>query len=154
MMTLLELGRIDKTIELAATPERVWRALSTVEELSTWCQVTIEGVIAPGEELWMTSVDPAHAGQRFRVRITEMTAGRRLAWQWHPGEIDPTIDYAREPMTTVTFTLEAVGRGTRLSVAETGFDEIALERRAKVHADNSQGWAEVLVRLQTYVEAN
>ena len=38
-------------------------------------------------------------------------------------------------------------------VSETGFDEISLARRAKVYADNSQGWTEVLGWLQTYVEA-
>jgi hypothetical protein len=38
-------------------------------------------------------------------------------------------------------------------VAETGFDEIALERRAKAFGDNEQGWTEVLVWLKTHVEA-
>ena len=67
--------------------------------------------------------------------------------------MDPTVDYSREPETTVTFTLEPSGQGTRLSVSETGFDEISLARRAKVHADNSQGWTEVVGWLKTYVEA-
>jgi hypothetical protein len=40
-----------------------------------------------------------------------------------------------------------------LSVSETGFDDVALARRAKAYADNSQGWTEVLVWLQQYVEA-
>jgi uncharacterized protein YndB with AHSA1/START domain len=66
--------------------------------------------------------------------------------------VDPNVDYSLEPRTTVTFTLEPSASGTRLSVSETGFDEIALVRRAKVHRDNSQGWAEVLVWLRTYVE--
>ena len=73
-------------------------------------------------------------------------------WEWHPGAVDPNVDYAREPRTTVTFTLEPSERGTRLSVSETGFDAVSLARRAKVYTDNSQGWAEVLVWLQTYVE--
>jgi hypothetical protein len=38
-------------------------------------------------------------------------------------------------------------------VAETGFDQVALTRRAKVYADNSQGWTEVLDWLRRYVEA-
>jgi uncharacterized protein YndB with AHSA1/START domain len=154
MMTLLELSRIDRTIDIAATPERVWRALSTSEELSAWFQVTIEGALAPGQQVWMTSQHPGYVGQRFLVRVVEMTPSRRLVWQWHPGELDSTLDYSREPMTTVTFTLEAIDGGTRLSVAETGFDEIALERRAKVHKDNAQGWAEVLVWVKTHVEAS
>jgi uncharacterized protein YndB with AHSA1/START domain len=153
-MTLLELSRIDKSIDIEAPPERVWRALTSANELSEWFRVTIEGVIAPGEELWMTSVHPGYAGQRFRVRVTEMTPGRRLVWQWHPGEVDPAVDYAREPMTTVTFTLEPTERGTRLGVSESGFDEIALARRAKVYGDNDKGWTEVLVWLQTHAEAS
>ena len=66
--------------------------------------------------------------------------------------MDPTIDYSKESQTTVTFSLEPWAKGTRLSVAETGFDEITLARRAKVFADNTQGWTEVLVWLQSHVE--
>ncbi len=152
-MTIAELSRIDRTIEIKASPERVWRALTTVDELSTWFQVTIEGALTPNSDVWMTSVNPEHAGQRFRVRVVEMTAPHRLVWQWHPGEIDPNVDYDREPRTTVTFLLERSSQGTRLSVSETGFDEISLTRRAKVYGDNSQGWTEVLVWLQKHVEA-
>lgn len=152
-MTIAELSRIDRSIEIQAPPERVWRALTSRAELSEWFQVKIDGEIVPGRDIWMTSVHPEHAGQRFRVLVTEMIPSRRLVWRWHPGEVDPAVDYSKEPLTTVTFTLEPSGPGTRLSVAETGFDEISLARRAKVHADNAQGWAEVLVWLQKYVEA-
>ncbi|HSC25929.1 MAG TPA: SRPBCC family protein [Vicinamibacterales bacterium] len=153
MMSIAELSRIDRAIEIQAPPERVWRALTDSRELSAWFQVKIEGDIAPGSTVWMTSVNPQHNCQRFRVRFTELTPPRRLVWQWHPGEVDPAVDYSREPETTVTFTLEASGKGTRVTVSETGFDAISLERRAKVYADNSQGWTEVLGWLQRHVEA-
>lgn len=152
-MTVGEMSRIDRTIDIQAPPDRVWRALTNADELSAWFQVTIEGDIVAGRDVWMTSVHPAHAGQRFLVQVTEMTPPHRLVWQWHPGEVDPNLNYSREPRTTVTFTLEPSERGTRLVVSETGFDAIALARRAKVYGDNSQGWQEVLVWLQTYVEA-
>jgi uncharacterized protein YndB with AHSA1/START domain len=151
-MTVQELTRIDKTIEIRATPERVWRALTSAEELSAWFQVDVEGAIGVDREVWMTSTHTEHAGQRFNVRFVELTPPRRLVWQWHPGEVDPNVDYSREPRTTVTFTLEPSERGTRLTVSETGFDRITLARRAKVFKDNSQGWTEVVVWLQTYAE--
>jgi len=151
-MTVDELSRIDRTIEIKAAPERVWRALTSAPELSAWFQVTIEGEIAPGNEVWMTSVYPGHEGQRFRVRFVEMTPPERFAWQWNPGAVDPAVDYSKEPRTTVTFTLKPSGAGTQLTVVETGFDAISLARRAKVYGDNSQGWTEVLVWLQRYVE--
>ena len=150
-MTAAELTRIDRTIDIAAPPERVWRALTTAAELSAWFQVRIEGEIVPDTEVWMTSVNPEHGG-RFRVRFTQMDPPHRFVWQWHPGEVDPKVDYSREPRTTVTFTLEPSDGGTRLTVSETGFDGISLARRAKVYQDNSQGWTEVLVWLQRYVE--
>jgi uncharacterized protein YndB with AHSA1/START domain len=152
-MTAAELSRIDRTIEIKASPDRVWRALTNPAELSAWFQVKIEGDIAPGQEVWMTTTHPDFVGQRFRVRFVEMTAPVRFVWQWHPGEVDPKVDYSREPRTTVTFTLEPSEKGTRLSVTETGFDEISLARRAKVYGDNSQGWTEVIVWLQKYAEA-
>jgi uncharacterized protein YndB with AHSA1/START domain len=147
-MTIADLSRIDRTIEIKAPPERVWRALTNAKELSVWFQVTIEGDIVAGEEVWMQ-----HKGQRFRVRFVELTPPTRFVWQWHPGAVDPNVDYSREPRTTVTFTLEPSASGTRLSVAETGFNEISLARRSKVYGDNNQGWAEVLLWLLKYVEA-
>jgi len=152
-MTDLVLDRIDRTIEVNAPPDRVWRVLTTAKDLSAWFKVNIEGEIAPGAEVWMTSTSPGYEGQRFLVRVTEMTPPRRFAWQWHPGAVDPAVDYTREPWTTVTFTLEPSGAGTRLSVAETGFNDVSLARRAKVFKDNTQGWAEVIVWIQKYAEA-
>lgn len=130
-MSIPELSRIDRTIEIKAPADRVWRALTSAAELSAWFQVTIDGAMTADAEVWMTSTHAEHTGQRFRVRIVEMIPPSR---------------------TRVTFTLEPSARGTRVSLSETGFDEISLARRAKVYQDNSEGWAEVLVWLQTHVE--
>jgi uncharacterized protein YndB with AHSA1/START domain len=145
--------RIDRTIQINAPPDRVWRMLTTAADVAAWFRMTVEGEFAPGADVWMTSTSPGYEGQRFVVRVTEMTAPRRFAWQWHPGAVDPAIDYSREPWTTVTFVLEPAGRGTRLSVSEIGFNEISLARRAKVFADNSGGWTAVIDWIRTYAEA-
>lgn len=147
-----ELSRIDREIEIKASPERVWRALTTPEELGAWFQVKVEGDIAAGQEVWMTSLHEGYVGQRFRVLFVELTPFVRVAWEWHPGEVEPDFDYSQEKRTTVTFTLEPAGAGTRLRMSETGFDAISLARRAKVYKDNSQGWTEVLVWIQKYAE--
>jgi uncharacterized protein YndB with AHSA1/START domain len=153
-MTVDELNRIERTIEINAPPDRVWRSLTNSQELGAWFKVTIEGTIAEGADVWMTSTHAQYTGQRFLVRFVEMTPPRRLVWEWHPGEVDSKIDYSREPRTTVTFTLEPSNGGTRLSVVESGFDAISLTRRANVYQDNSQGWSEVLGWLQKHVEAS
>lgn len=151
-MALNQLSRIERSIEIDAPPARVFRALTDAQELGVWFRVAIEGAIAPGEEVWMTSLAEGHAGQRFNVRIGEMTPPHRMVWHWHPGEVDPAIDYAGEPRTTVTFVLTPTAGGTRLTVTETGFGAIGLERRAKVFQDNSAGWTEVLTWLRRHVQ--
>lgn len=153
-MILEEMKRIDREIEIQATPERVWRALTNSSELSAWFQVAIEGEIGPGKSVWMTSKHAGYEGHRFRVEFVEMTPPQRFVWKWQPGEVDPKVDYSREAQTTVTFTLEPSVSGTRLSVAETGFDAVSLERRAKVYTDNSQGWTEVVGWLKSYAETS
>jgi len=152
-MTAPDSSRIERAIEIQAAPERVWRALTTPAEVAAWFQMKVEGEIAPGAVVWMTTQHPDYAGIRFQVWFMELDPPRRLVWQWHPGAVDPNVDYSREPRTTVTFTLEPCETGTRLTVTETGFDEISLARRAKVFQDNSRGWTEVIVWIQKYVEA-
>jgi uncharacterized protein YndB with AHSA1/START domain len=142
-----------RSIDIDAPVERVWKALTSVEEIRAWNQVEIDGRFEAGQEVWMTSIHPQYPGMRWPVQIVEMTEPRRLVWRWHPGAIEAGTDLPREPWTTVTFTLQPTERGTRLTVEETGFDEIALERRAKAYQENTQGWAEVLGWLKTYAEA-
>jgi uncharacterized protein YndB with AHSA1/START domain len=147
--------RIDRTIELAASPDRVWRALTTPSEISAWFRVAIEGPLTPGAEVWMTVTGPKDStgvGKRFRVRVVEMEPPRRFAWEWYPGAIDPAVDYSKEPRTKVTFTLEPIPGGTRLTLSETGFDAVSLARRAKVFADNNNGWTQVLAWFRSHVE--
>ena len=144
--------RIDRTIELAAPPDRVWKALTTPDEIAAWFHVAIDGPLASGHEVWMTLTGAKGVGKRFRVKVVEMDAPRRFAWEWHPGEIDPAVDYSREPRTRVTFTLEPSARGTRLTLSETGFTDVSLARRAKVFGDNTKGWTQVLAWFQSYVE--
>lgn len=151
-MNVADLTRIDKTIDINAPVERVWRALTSAAELAIWFHVKIEGVIGAGEDVWMTHEAPGQPPQRFQVRFRELTPPRRMVWEWHPGSVDPALDYSREPRTTVTFTLEPSGRGTRLSVAETGFDAIALARRTKVFKENTEGWESVVAAIGKHAE--
>lgn len=154
MTSLLDIGRIERRIEIEAPVDRVWQALVDAAELSAWFRVTIDGTIQAGRTITMTSTLPSHAGMTFDVDIVELTRPTRVVWRWHPGDPETNTDYSDEPKTTVVFTLTALGGRTRVEVSETGFDQISLARRAKAFADNSQGWTEVTVWLKDHVEAS
>jgi uncharacterized protein YndB with AHSA1/START domain len=143
---------IVKQTTLKASLPRVWRALSDPSEFGQWFGLrfdrlafvpgeTITGAIAP------TVVDPEvakrqepHAGKRFSIRIVALDPMQRFAFQWHPFAIDPNADLDDEPMTTVTFALEEVDDGVRLTLTETGFELIPEARRATAFSANDGGW--------------
>jgi uncharacterized protein YndB with AHSA1/START domain len=148
------LASIEKQTFLRAPRARVWRALTNAQEFANWFGVEIEGSFAPGARVEMTSTIPGYEGQRFFVIVERMDAEHTFSWRWHPGAQDPNVDYEKEPMTVVTFTLEESEGGTTLTVVETGFDQIALERRARVYEDNVNGWEQQLIAIGKHVSGD
>jgi hypothetical protein len=53
--------------------------------------------------------------------------------------------------TLVAFELEEVPGGTRLTITESGFDALPLERRAKAFAENEGGWEAQLTLIAKYL---
>lgn len=54
-------------------------------------------------------------------------------------------------MTLVTFSLADRPDGTLLTVVESGFDQLAAERRAKAYEMNDQGWAAQMTLIAKYL---
>ena len=153
---------IVKKIMLRAPAQRVWRALADANEFGTWFGVKFEGTFKPGAQmkgiLVTTAVDAVVAkmqaqykGTEFSVTIEKMEQDRVFSFRWHPYAVDPKIDYSKEPTTLVTFVLEPVAEGVMLTVTESGFDQIPLERRAKAFEANEGGWQIMVQVFQKYV---
>jgi hypothetical protein len=76
---------------------------------------------------------------------------RALAFRWHPFAVDRSVDYSAEPTTLIVFELEEVSGGTQLTITESGFDRIPLERRAKAFAANDGGWTKQVELIAKYL---
>jgi hypothetical protein len=61
------------------------------------------------------------------------------------------VAYSAEPMTLVEFRLEEVAEGTRLTVVESGFDQIPAGRRAEALKMDAGGWEEQLINIKRHV---
>ena len=133
--------RIEKQVTLDAPRSRVWRALTDVAQFNAWFGVKLSAPFVPGAEVsgQITIRDYDHV--TMTIWIETMEPERFFSFRWHPYAIEPGIDYADEPTTLVSFTLEDSGKGTRLTIVESGFDAIPESRRAKAFAMNSSGWA-------------
>jgi uncharacterized protein YndB with AHSA1/START domain len=149
-MTPAELSKIEKQILIRAPRERVWRALTNVEEFSKWFGCETVGVFAPGARVEMVVI---HQGRTipFHVIVEKVEPGRLLSWRWHPGMPRPEVDYSTESPTLVEFFLEDAEHGTLLTVVESGFDRISLARRAGVFAENDRGWEFQTKSIERYV---
>ena len=92
-----------------------------------------------------------YAGVSFECTIDRVEPMRLFSFRWHPFAVDPAVDYSGEPATLVEFQLEEVEGGTRLTITESGFDRIPLERRARAFAANEQGWAAQSRLVEKYI---
>ena len=130
-------GVVLARVDIAATPERVFRALTT-EELTTWwgaddmyrtTRFSME--LRPGGR-WRSDGKGAD-GHEFHVEgeVLEVDPPRRLVQTWKPS-------WEPGPATTITYTLEAVDGGTRVTVRHSGFTNPA---SCDSHAN---GWTRVL----------
>src|SRR5262252_2197797 len=111
-MTATQLNTIEKQILLRAPRERVWQALTNIDEFCKWFSVKAEGSFEPGERVHMISTHRSCEGESFYVFVEEMDRPRKFSWRWHPGMRDKSIDYYNESTTMVTFVLEDAEGGT------------------------------------------
>jgi uncharacterized protein YndB with AHSA1/START domain len=143
--------RIEKQILLHAPRSRVWRALTDAEEFGSWFRVKLSGHFAPGERTTGKVTYPGYEHLTMEVRVDRMEAETLFSFRWHPGAVDPKVNYSSEPTTLVEFRLETVVGGTLLTVVESGFDPLPAGRRDEAFRMNNMGWAEQLSNIERHV---
>ncbi len=142
---------IEKQVTLRAPIERVWAAISDSAQFGRWFGARFEEPFEAGRRVAARMVPTGadedvarsqepYAGMQFYLWIERVEAPTHLSFRWQPGG-DPSGDATSEAETTlVTFELQGVPAGTLLTIRESGFDAIPLERRARAFADNDRGW--------------
>jgi uncharacterized protein YndB with AHSA1/START domain len=143
--------RIEKEIVLRASRSRVWRALTSAREFGKWFRVDLENDFQPGARTRGRVTYPGYENLTFEVFVERMDPEQLFSFRWHPHAVDPAKDYSNEPTTLVVFELEEIPEGTRLTVTESGFDQIPIERRAEAFRRNSEGWAIQMENVAKYV---
>lgn len=145
--------RIEKRVVLAASPGRVWRAVSDSEEFGAWFGARIGEPFRAGRTVhaWVTT--PGYEHLEFDMHIEAVEAKERFAFRWCPHVLDADVDPRNEPTTLVEFELEPAGDGTLLVVRETGWEAIPDWVRGESFARNESGWGEQLNNIARHVAA-
>ncbi|MEJ1117962.1 SRPBCC family protein [Phyllobacterium sp. CCNWLW109] len=144
--------RIEKNIELNAPVEKVWRALTDHLAFGEWFRVKLDGPFVPGKVSTGHITYPGYEHVKWHATVKAMDAPRLFSFTWHPHAIDPDVDYSDETPTLVEFRLQPSGKGTRLTVTESGFGALPAHRRDEALRSNDGGWDEQIMNIKTYVE--
>lgn len=142
-------GTILASVEIAVKPERVFRAISAPDEIVRWWgseevyQTTHWESDLRVNGRWSAKGRGAD-GVPFSVegQFLEVDPPRKLVQTWKPS-------WDEGPETTVSYALEAVEGGTRLTVRHHGFGD-----RHESCRSHASGWEMVLAWLTGFVETD
>jgi len=145
----MELGTIERDIQVGASPDVVFEVISRPEHIREWWpdDARFEPVAgASGELEWRN----AETGETQTVGLTvlEVDPPKRFAFRWCYADPDRS-----EPALLVTFDLTANADGTRVRMTETGFREMGWEVVVleEQYQDHVTGWDHYLPALSRYV---
>jgi uncharacterized protein YndB with AHSA1/START domain len=144
--------RIERSVLINAAPSKVWKALTNAEAFGGWFGVALKGKsFTAGQQVQGHITIAGYEHVLFDVLIERIEPETLFSYRWHPYAVDPAVDYSKEPTTLVEFTLKDTGKGTLLTVVESGFDKIPVARRAEAFRMNDGGWAGQMENIQKYV---
>lgn len=136
--------RIERTLQLAQPPERVWAALTTAEGLGTWFGHRAEIDLRVGGQARLTW----DSGDSATFTIERLEPPRVFGYTW-PIDGLPEGDPRR---TYVEFTLEPTGTGTTLTVVESGFAQLPDADHDKAYRGHVEGWTNELGELVAHLD--
>lgn len=141
--------KVEKTIVIAAAPDRVWRAWT--EQTSMWWK---KPYVIDADQSTGLLIEP-RAGGRFLEKWGEDGVGyllghvvawlppQRLAFSWSESDWSGAS-------TLVNVTFEKAGQGTRVTLVHEGFDRVP--DGAGQRASYESGWGDLLNKLHDYIE--
>jgi uncharacterized protein YndB with AHSA1/START domain len=141
----------------------VWQAVSDSQAFGRWFGVEFAGPFVAGAPLRgrmvptqmdaeIAAMQKPYEGMAFDIFVERIEPETCIAFRWHPYSLALDVDPAVEPTTLVEFTLADAAEGTSLTITESGFDHIPLERRAAAFANNEGGWTLQLRVVGRYVD--
>jgi uncharacterized protein YndB with AHSA1/START domain len=108
-------------------------------------------IVPTGVDAEVAQAQRPYEGKPFEITVERMEPERLFSFRWHPYAVEEGVDYSAEPTTLIVFTLEEVADGVMLTVTESGFDRIPLERRTQAFTANEQGWGMVVKLIEKYL---
>jgi len=143
--------RIEKRFEVSAKRSRVWRAISDADEFGAWFGIKMDRPFTAGATVHGQLTMKGYEHVSLEMQVQRIEPEGYFSYRWHPGAIDPKVDYSKEPTTLVEFRLAETAGGTTITIIESGFDKLPSSRRAEAFRMNESGWNGQGKKLANYV---
>jgi uncharacterized protein YndB with AHSA1/START domain len=147
----MEQDRVERTVRIAATTERVWDILTKPEHIGHWFGSGTPAVVDLRPDGVMV-LEPGD-GERYLARVVKVDPPHYFAYRWASAYPDVLADETNS--TLVEFHVAAEGEVTRLTVCESGFASLTIPADREAFASyesHSRGWTEVIRNIADYVE--
>jgi uncharacterized protein YndB with AHSA1/START domain len=144
---------IERSVDLNAPIEKVWKALTDHKEFGTWFRVDLESPFRTGQVTFGRATYPGHEGLPFWVLVQVIEEPYCFCFIWPADEsVRPDDPELEHKVTRVEFTLQPDGKRTKLKLRESGFESLPEDKRLQAFRDNGSGWDVQTQNIQTYVE--
>lgn len=139
---------ITKEITVKTSKEKVYAALTQVDQITQWFPDQVEGSLIPGEQPIMIFTEENHKSRLF---VEAATPHEYFAYRWVPGGQGTLEDVRTVPNTLVEFFIVEDTEGTKVTVKESGFSTLPSEVAENSFNQNSGGWNYMLGRLEEFM---
>lgn len=168
-----ELNQIEKQVLIEAPVSKVWKAVTSAKEFSSWFGFNFNEEFEVGKAMKGSfgdgineteiisyqkklGVKPSGVnmpqGDIVFCTVESMKPETYFSFRWIPYSVDAEADPENEPTTLVEFIFEEVAKGTQLTIRESGFDQVPSHRRERAFRMNEGGWAGQSKNVKSYVE--
>jgi uncharacterized protein YndB with AHSA1/START domain len=143
--TMEKQDTIEREIVVRAPIERVWQAITSVEDVAQWFGDIAEIDLRPGgrAKLGWTEFDSL-----VDAIVEVVEPPRRFSYRWSAA-YDTAVEDG--PSTLVEFILDAVAEGTLITLIESGFAALPDDIYESTLAGNESGWTAELQDLVSFL---
>ena len=143
----MTLGQIKKTIEIEASADSIFKALSDERELPKWWVDVPKLQLEVGGKLTFRFLkersEKLEKDFVIEGKITEIIPNQKLSYTWKP------IDDPEYPNTLVTWTLESINKNkTKVTVLHSGLEQV------KGYTQLDDGWSYFINKLGDLFKTN
>lgn len=140
---------ITKEIVVKASKEKVYEALTDVNEFVKWFPDRVEeGSLEVGQTPVLVFEKWDH---KTRISVVEARPFEYFSYLWVPGGGSFLGDVSTVPHTMVEFFIEENNGETKVTVKESGFSKLPVEIAEERFKQNSGGWTTVMGKFENFL---